>query len=133
MQRISTEMGRGGAGTQDGAESQCRGGQRREQEIKDGAGSQCRDQQRRSRNSRTVQRVSAEVGRVGAGTQGRCRESVQRWAEEEQELKDGSGSQCRGGQRRSRKSRTMQGVSAEVGMGDGALRIFIVVGWYCRG
>jgi hypothetical protein len=81
MQRISTEMGRGGAGTQDGAESQCRGGQRREQEIKDGAGSQCRDQQRRSRNSRTVQRVSAEVGRVGAGTQGRCRESVQRWAE----------------------------------------------------
>jgi hypothetical protein len=44
-----------------------------------------------------VQGVSAEVGRVGAGTQGRFRESVQRWAEEEQEIKDDAGSQRRGG------------------------------------
>jgi hypothetical protein len=68
-----------------------------EQELKDGAESQCRGGQSRSRNSRTVQGVSAEVGRVGAGTQGRFRESVQRWAEEEQEIKDDAGSQRRGG------------------------------------
>jgi hypothetical protein len=33
-----------------------------------------------SRKSRTVPGVNAEVGRGGAGNQGRCRESAQRWA-----------------------------------------------------